>query len=242
MVCGIYKWLEESIKEYYHPVRVLKRNETKEIVLYQHKESGKTVVVKYLKGIYEVYKKLVELEHDNLVRVIEAVSDDNRTMVIEEYLEGISVADVLEINRFSQKEMCRIVTQLCDGLDVLHKKQIIHRDIKPENVFLLSDGGVKIIDFDASRIYREHVSKDTVVLGTVGYAAPEQYGDAQTDERSDIYALGILMNVMLTGRHPVDTVVSGKIGNIIETCIMVNPNKRYRNVLEVQKQLKKMVY
>lgn len=84
--------------------------------------------------------------------------------------------------------------------------------------------------------------KDTRTVGTIGYAAPEQYGEAQSDARTDIYGLGIMMNVMLTGKHPVNEMAAGKMGNIIEKCIMVNPNKRYKNVMEVKEKLNKLHY
>lgn len=182
------------------------------------------------------------MEHYNIVKVLEAASNDTSTMVIEEYLYGVSVADLLVNKRISQKAVYQIILQVCDGLEILHESEIIHRDIKPENVFVLQDGSVKIMDFDASRIYRKDEKKDTVALGTIGYAPPEQYGEAQTDARSDIYALGVLMNVMFTGKHPVNEVAKGRIGTIIEKCIVVNPNKRYRNVSEIKEQLKKLTY
>ena len=242
MSSEMYEWIEKSIEEYYHLVKVLKKDDKKEILLYQHKESGKTVIVKRLKHKSNVYEKLATIEHPNVVKVLEASSNDECTIVIEEYLDGISVADLLETQSISSKMACQIILQVCDGLEILHENEIVHRDIKPENVFILQDGSVKIIDFDASRIYRKYEKKDTVVLGTIGYAPPEQYGEAQTDARSDIYALGVLMNVLFTGKHPVNEVANGKVGNIIEKCIMVNQNKRYRNVSEIKEQLKKLTY
>lgn len=242
MSSEIYEWVEKSLEEYYQPVKVLKKDSKKEITLYQHQESGKTVVVKRLNHKSRVYERLATIDHPNVVKVLEAISNDECTIVIEEYLDGISVADLLENQSLSSKAAYQIVLQACDGLEILHENEIVHRDIKPENVFILQDGSVKIIDFDASRIYRKYEKKDTVVLGTIGYAPPEQYGEAQTDARSDIYALGVLMNVMFTGKHPVNEVAKGRIGNIIEKCIMVNQNKRYRNVSEIKEQLKKLTY
>ena len=242
MSSEMYEWIEKSIEEYYHLVRVLKKDDKKEIALYQHKESGKTVVAKWLQNKSKVYERLATIEHPNVVKVLEAISNDECTIAIEEYLDGVSVADLLENQSISSKMVYQIILQVCDGLEILHENEIVHRDIKPENVFVLQDGSVKIIDFDASRIYRKYEKKDTVVLGTIGYAPPEQYGEAQTDARSDIYALGVLMNVMFTGKHPVNEIANGKIGNIIEKCIMVNQNKRYRNVSEIKEQLKKLTY
>lgn len=242
MNCEMYDWVEKSIEEYYQPVKVLKKDDKKEIALYQHRESGESVIVKRLNHKSLVYERLATIEHYNIVKVLEAASNDTSTMVIEEYLYGVSVADLLVNKRLSQKAAYQIILQVCDGLEILHGNEIIHRDIKPENIFVLQDGSVKIMDFDASRIYRKDENKDTVVLGTIGYAPPEQYGEAQTDARSDIYALGVLMNVMFTGKHPVNEVAKGRIGTIIEKCIMVNQNKRYRNVSEIKEQLKKLTY
>ncbi len=238
----LYEWIENSIEKYYHLVKVLKKDDTKEIVLYQHKQSDKTVVVKRLSRRSEAYERLVNIDHSNIIKVIEAIGNSECTIIMEEYLDGISVADLLEYQKLTAKMAYRIILQVCDGLEMLHKNGIVHRDIKPENIFFMRDERVKIIDFDASRIYRKYEKKDTVVLGTVGYAPPEQYGEAQTDARSDIYALGVLMNVLFTGQHPVNEMAKGRIGSIIEKCIMVNQNKRYRSVSEIKGQLKKFIY
>lgn len=238
----LYVWLQKSIEEYYQFVRTLKKQEGKEILLYQHKETKNPVVLKKMKGIYPAYERLSEVKSQYLAKVLETVCDGKESLIMEEYVDGMSVADILESKVFTKDSMCRIVIQICDGLYVLHRCGIIHRDIKPENIMLQPDGAVKIIDFDVARLYKGYEQKDTIMLGTIGYAAPEQYGEAQSDERTDIYALGILMNVMLTGKHPVNKTVNGKIGEVIGKCIRVEPNKRYQNVLEIKEKLKKMVY
>ena len=89
-----------------------------------------------------------------------------------------------------------------------------------------------LIDFNASRI-ESGASKDTVIMGTVGYASPEQLGLAQTDARTDIYAAGVLYNVMLTGQHPSVNIASGKAGRIVRKCTAVNPNERYQSAIEL---------
>ena len=238
----MYQWLENNIIEYYQLVRVLKRDTSKEILLYRHKELGKLLVVKRLAKSLPVYMKLVNVKHVSLAQILEVAVNHSSTLILEEYIDGVAIADLLEERTFPIEEMLQIAVQVCDALYVLHTNQVIHRDIKPENIWMLSDGTIKLMDFDAARIHRESEGKDTVVLGTVGYAAPEQYGEAQTDERTDIYSLGIVMNVMLTGKHPVQEMVGGAIGKIIEKCILVNPQKRYASVLEVKKQLEKIRY
>ena len=109
---------------------------------------------------------------------------------------------------------------------------IIHRDVKPENVIVEMSGRVVLIDLNASRI-ESNASKDTVIMGTVGYASPEQLGLVQTDARADIYALGVLYNVMLTDQHPSVTIASGKAGRIVRKCTAVNPNERYQTATEL---------
>ena len=163
-------------------------------------------------------------------------------MILEEFIPGITIAERLEQETLSESYVKEIISQVCDGLYAMHLNQIIHRDIKPENIIVMKNREVKIIDFDAAKIYKMYSKKDTRTVGTIGYAAPEQYGEAQSDERTDIYGLGIMMNVMLTGKHPVNEMATGKIGNIIEKCIMVNPSKRYRDVMEVKEKLNKLRY
>ena len=107
---------------------------------------------------------------------------------------------------------------------------------KPENVIIRGDEAV-LIDFDASRIVKEDQRADTVVLGTTGYAAPEQYGISQTDGRADIYSLGVLLNIMLTGKHPSMELAPGKLGRIVQRCTQINPKKRYKNVLYLMEDL-----
>jgi serine/threonine protein kinase len=237
-----YSYIEESLQKYYQFVRVLKKDDKKEILLYKHKVNGKYIVFRKMAGYYPVYERLQEIQNKNVAEVLEAVCNESETLVLEEYVDGISIADMLETSRFRENDMCKIVIQICEGLYSLHTNRIIHRDIKPENILVQSGRTAKIIDFDSARIHKAYVQKDTVVLGTVGYAAPEQYGETQSDEKSDIYGLGILMNVMRTGKHPVEKMVPGKIGKIVEKCIMVNPQKRYESVLEIRKKLKKLIY
>ena len=113
---------------------------------------------------------------------------------------------------------------------------IVLRDVKPENVILRGNEAV-LIDFDASRVFKNEESRDTQVLGTTGYAAPEQYGIAQTDERADLYSLGVLLNILLTGKHPSRELAPGHLGRIVQKCTMVNPKKRFKNVLYLMEAL-----
>jgi serine/threonine protein kinase len=99
-----------------------------------------------------------------------------------------------------------------------------------------NSGQVVLVDFNVSRI-ESAASKDTVIMGTVGYASPEQLGLTQTDARTDIYASGVLCNVMLTGQHPSVTIASGKAGRIVRKCTAVNPDERYQTAAELRSAL-----
>ena len=94
-----------------------------------------------------------------------------------------------------------------------------------------------LIDFDAARLHKPEHETDTLILGTTGFAAPEQYGLSQTDPRSDLYSVGILMNVMLTGQHPSKRLAPGRLGRVVERCTRVNPQRRYPNVLRLMEAL-----
>ena len=91
-------------------------------------------------------------------------------------------------------------------------------------------GEVKLIDFNISRVFNSMSDRDTTVLGTNGFAAPEQYGIAESDPRTDIYAVGILINVMLTGEHPAKKLCTGKWKNIVNRCTRINPDERYQRI------------
>ena len=108
----------------------------------------------------------------------------------------------------------------------------VHRDIKPENIILRGSDAV-LIDFDASRLCKAENTTDTQIMGTTGYAAPEQYGFSQTDARADIYALGILLNEMLTKQHPSRQLAEGKFRPIIEKCTRINADQRYTTATEL---------
>ena len=102
---------------------------------------------------------------------------------------------------------------------------------------ITDSGNVKIIDFNASKEYKVEEEKDTKVLGTTGFAAPEQYGISQSDERTDIYAIGVLINVMLTGEHPSKVMCKGKMKKIVKKAMSINPTDRYQNCEELKNAL-----
>lgn len=157
-------------------------------------------------------------------------------LVLEEFIQGDTLGFLLQDALFSPEETKKIVRQVCRALWVLHSIGAVHRDVKPENIILRGDNAV-LIDFDAARFHKLENSADTQILGTTGFAAPEQYGLSQSDVRTDIYALGVLINVMLTGEHPSRNLAKGRMGRIVDRCTHVNPQRRYKNVLRLMEAL-----
>ena len=232
----MYNWLQDMIHQEYEAIRVLKESPRGSVRLIRHRATGKQFILRRFTGNAEVYQKLLGYSCQNLPEVLEAAVDGERALVVEEFIEGDTLDFLLEGALFTPRETREIVTQLCQALWVLHSMTAVHRDIKPENVIMRGRQAV-LIDFDAARLHKPEQEADTQVLGTTGFAAPEQYGLSQSDVRTDIYALGVLMNVMLTGEHPSKQLAEGRMGRVIERCTRVSPEKRYRNVLRLMSEL-----
>lgn len=167
------------------------------------KGSGKNdeIVVNSLLAEANMMKKL---DHPALPRIVDIIDNGITIYVVMDYIEGESLDKIL--NEYGAQPEDMVVgwaKQLCDALSYLHsqKPSIIYRDMKPANVMLKPEGNIKIIDFGIAREYKEQNLADTTVLGTKGYAPPEQYS-GQTDPRSDIFALGMTMHHLLTGVDP----------------------------------------
>ena len=233
---AIYDFLMEHIRSDYTQVRELHRTDRGSVLLVRHDQTHTPYIFRHFKGSAEVYRKLLFLDCANLPHIYEAAEKEGNAVVLEEYIEGDNMQELLKGVLFSKEETRAIVRDLCQGLWVLHKNGAVHRDIKPENIILRGDTAI-LIDFDASRIFKKESAADTVVLGTTGFAAPEQYGMGQSDRRSDIYSLGVLMNVMLTGKHPSHQLTPGRFGRIISKCTMMDPAARYDSVVELLEAL-----
>ncbi|MBQ9065803.1 MAG: serine/threonine protein kinase [Blautia sp.] len=229
----MYTFLKEAIKENYDPYKLLRQTERGRVEVIHHRESGKLYILREYTGSGEAYEILKKIRCANLPVIYECAEEDGRVLVLEEYVRGDNLQDLLLCGPLDVYEVRRIAAQLCNALWVLHNSGLVHRDVKPDNVIMRGDSAI-LIDFDAARIYTEKKSADTHVLGTVGYASPEQYGFSQTDARSDIYSLGVLMNIMLTGEHPSVKMAGGRMGIIIRRCTMTNSKQRFRNVRQVR--------
>ncbi len=164
--------------------------------------------------------------HENFP-VIAEVCDDFYVM---EHIEGENLSNVIKQKPLAPDKAKNYILQLLNAVEVLHSFRIVHRDIKPENIIIMPDGVLKLIDFDISRKVVYNKSADTSLLGTAGYAAPEQYGFTQTDERSDIYAIGVIYNYMITGKFPAERMADGQFGKIIKKCTEIDSKNRYKNI------------
>ena len=232
----MYGWLLNSIDQEYAVIRVLKESPRGSVRLIRHKALGKRLILRRFQGSGEVYRQLMGYVCGNLPQIYETAEQDGEVLVLEEFIEGDTLGFLLEEALFSPRETREIVLQLCRALWVLHSMAAVHRDIKPENVILRGSDAV-LIDFDAARLHKPEAEADTHILGTTGFAAPEQYGLGQSDTRTDIYSLGVLMNVMLTGQHPSKQLAEGRLGRVVQRCTQVNPAKRYKDVLHLMEAL-----
>lgn len=224
----LYESLLEAVTTEYDTLRVLKQSPRGTVSVVRHKKSGTRYVFRRYSGSGEVYRRLLPVLCPHLPQIMEAAEQDGQTAVLEEYVQGDTLAELLMGARLTEREARQVTMQLCQALHVLHSMGAVHRDVKPENVILRGSDAV-LIDFDAARIYKVASESDTQVLGTTGFAAPEQYGIFQSDERADIFSLGVLLNIMLTGKHPSREMAAGKMGRIVRKCTMTAPEQRYQS-------------
>ena len=224
----LYESFLEAVTTEFDTLRVLKQSPRGTVSVVRHKKSGTRYVFRRYSGSGEVYRRLLPVLCPHLPQIMEAAEQDGQTAVLEEYVQGDTLAELLMGTRLTEREARQVTMQLCQALHVLHSMGAVHRDVKPENVILRGSDAV-LIDFDAARIYKDESESDTQVLGTTGFAAPEQYGIFQSDERADIFSLGVLLNIMLTGKHPSREMAAGKMGRIVRKCTMTAPEQRYQS-------------
>lgn len=235
----VYGELLSALHTQYDIVKTIKKGPRGSVCIVRHRESGKRFLFRQFEGSAAVYRKLLSVSCPNLPQIMEAAEQNGQVAVLEEYVTGDTLAFLLEGGTLPAAEAVRITKQICGALWVLHSMEAVHRDVKPENVILRGDEAV-LIDFDASRIFKPEEagsSADTMVLGTTGYAAPEQYGISQTDPRADIFSTGVLLNVMLTGEHPSRKLAHGRLGRIVQRCTMTSPENRYHDILHLMQAL-----
>jgi len=180
----------------------------------------------------DVYDVIAQNCFPHIPAIRELIPGEEGMTVIEEYINGRNIESILDERLFTEEETRGIAGQLCEILKPLHEHnpKIIHRDIKPSNLILTAGGVLYLVDFNASKDYEPGKHRDTVLMGTAEYAAPEQYGFSQSNERTDIYSIGVLMNKMLTGRFPAEEIYEGRLTAVIKKCLSMDPDRRYHSV------------
>ena len=220
---------------YYKTIATL--NEDHKVYLVQHQETQEIFVKKIL-SVYnaDIYKELANHPICGTPRIIEFFEENHQMILIEAYVSGQSLEQRMQTTRLSLSDILHYTTELCEILCRLHSMQapIIHRDIKPSNIIITESNHVVLLDFNAAKYYSKDSDKDTVLLGTKGYAAPEQYGFGSSSPKTDIYAVGILLKE-LTATLPE---VPQRLTDIIEKCIEIKPSDRYETVSELKAALK----
>lgn len=207
-------------------VELLHQSDKSTVALVIDTETGKKVVRKELSGRHLIYSKLQTIYHPYLPNILSVRLENGKTIVTEEYIEGASLGRI----SLSERGLTRAFLELCQVLEFLHGHGILHRDIKPDNILLAPDGHIRLIDFDAAREPKANEAQDTRLLGTRGYAPPEQFGFAQTDARADLYALGATFRQLL---GPVAR--KGRWRHILRRCTALDPKDRYASAGQIRR-------
>ncbi|MBC1431908.1 serine/threonine protein kinase [Listeria welshimeri] len=216
-------------------------NKENPAVLTRNTATGELLVRKIIPiSFAPVLEELKKLSSNYLPKIEVMIPNGSELIVYEEYINGKNLADLMKVNvPFDADEVTRLMLMLSDALTELHTNAIIHRDIKPSNIMISSDGVLKLIDFDASRVFEVGKNQDTVNLGTIGYAAPEQYGYSQTDARSDIYSIGVLMLELLRGKNNLpDKETATSLEKIAMQAASFDPEQRFQTIQEFRTAIK----
>jgi serine/threonine protein kinase len=232
----------------YEPIECLSHSQTGETLIVRDRVSGARCVAKcytdpaILSGAID--SNILEcLHHEGMPSFLGEYRNDATLCLVWEYAAGTSLDRLVGSVRLSESEIVSICAQLCDILSYLHGQPlpIIHRDVKPQNVIVDDSGRVKLIDFGIARVYDAGAQQDTVHCGTKHFAAPEQYGFAQTDSRSDIFSLGVLLAWLLTGETDVKraetSITNRRFARVVAKCTAFSPDDRYARAAAVKDAL-----
>ena len=224
---------KELALSYYRTIAVI--NEPHNIYLVQHQETSKIYIKKIL-DIYNssVYEYLYHHPIEGIPKIIDYEENNGKLTIIEEYISGTSLSEKIEAHDLSESDIRTCMEDLCNILEKLHsiRPAILHRDIKPSNIIITSYHHPVLLDFNAAKFY-SHSEEDTVLLGTAGYAAPEQYGFGSSSPRTDIYALGIVLKKMADSMET----KSKHFNAIIDKCTQLNPAERFESISELRDAL-----
>ncbi len=243
--------LPDAVQADYEVISCYQDADKKQTYLVRRKEDGRKLVLKCAQGEYLAFlrEEAVFFRDRNfsfLPCYISYYEQEGNGFLFREYIDGSTIWDIVERRgAFSQKEALVILKKLAGMLKMLHEENppVIHRDLKPQNIVMTAKGECYLIDMGTARQYEDDKQQDTVVVGTRAVAAPEQFGYSQTDERTDIYAFGILMNYMLTGsmRLEEDTTLLARVRKIILKCTAFSPGERYQDMSEIETQLDRLL-
>lgn len=208
----------------FQTIRVLKETPSEKISLVLRKRDQTLWIQRELEhGDFFVFESLKKSRISGIPAIEQVTIREGRLVVLEEYIQAPTLDTLYPV---SERQAADILCQLCDILDALHHLDppIIHRDIKPENIFY-RDGKVILFDFDIARQYDPQKHRDTTLLGSAGYASPEQFGFDQSGPQSDIYSCGKLFLMLLTGK--IEGKANGKYASVIEKAVQLDPHHRY---------------
>lgn len=230
-------YIDTALRAEYAFVRTLSDRAIGKTELYR-KNTGELLVkiTSYHRNDH-VFRLLRGKTLQSLPKIYEVASAQDALTVLEEYVDGKTLAEVLENGTLPTERAVSIALDLCAALKELHTRNIIHRDLKPDNIIIRPDGHAVLIDFSVARLTSDKKRGDTMNLGTIGYAAPEQFGISQSGPETDIYALGVILNEMLLGVHPTIDMPKRRLGKIINRCVTTQISKRYHSVQDLEKAL-----
>lgn len=194
---------------------------------------------------------LKNLSHIGIIRIIDIFHEDDNLYIVEDYVEGMTLKEYVDLNGpMSSELVVDISLQLCSILDYLHcfDPPIVYRDLKPSNIMVKPFNKVVLIDFGTARTYKENQEGDTMILGSMGYIAPEQLVNAQSNAKTDLYSLGATMFFMLTGKPrslPAEIMLdgnypenaAGSLIRVIQKASAVDPDSRYSDVKLMMSEL-----
>ena len=247
-------YLPEDMQEHWTVYECLKESEDSSTFLVKETATGILCVLKWgrnrqtelLRNEMEIMKKMADRKLSGIPKAYRIFEENGEVYLVREYIEGMSLAQmVLQKGGISEAEICRISRKICQTAEQFQNpdEPMIHRDIKPENIVVTPGGEVVFIDFGTMRSYKKDGSRDTFVVGTRGTAAPEQYGYTQTDQRTDVYAIGQTMLYMVSESYEMNQLsecaVSRRMKKIIEKACSFEPDKRYGDAAQLRRAVEK---
>jgi len=222
---------------YYKTIATI--NYDHKIYLVQNINTQKIFVKKIL-DVYnmDIYVYLFKNPILGTPKIIELYEENNQLFIIEDYVSGESLQELLDSNKLSEKSIIKYICELCEILKSFHSLNppIVHRDIKPSNIMITSFDHVVLIDFNAAKYLTNIDSSDTILLGTKGYAAPEQYGFGSSTPQTDVYAIGVLFKELISSVNIPSTLYM----KVISKCTQINPADRYKSVNDLKLELMKL--